>query len=80
MPSKTQDETRTVVLDVRNLSPADLGRLGVQQLAYVKPVMVNGAHAFAIHAADGTPMAVAQDRSHAIAAIHQHEMVAAQVH
>ncbi len=56
MPSKTQDETRTVVLDVRNLSPADLGRLGVQQLAYVKPVMVNGAHAFAIHAADGTPM------------------------
>jgi hypothetical protein len=49
-------------------------------LAYVKPVMVNGAHAFAIHAADGTPMAVAQDRSLAIAAIHQHEMVAAQVH
>ena len=80
MPSKTQDETRTVVLDVRNLSQADLGRLGMQQLAYVKPVMVNGAHAFAIHAADGTPMAVAQDRSLAIAAIHQHEMVAAQVH
>ena len=41
MPSKTQDETGTVVLDVRNLSQADLGRLGMQQLAYVKPVMVN---------------------------------------
>ena len=80
MPSKTQDETRTVILDVRNLSPADLGRLGLQELAYVKPVIVNGAHAFAIHAADGTPMAVAQDRSIAIAAILQHEMVPAQVH
>lgn len=80
MPSKTQDETGTVILDVRNLSPADLGRLGLQQLAYVKPVIVNGAHAFAIHAADGTPMAVAQEFSVAIAAIMQHEMVPAQVH
>jgi hypothetical protein len=80
MPSKTQDDSGTVVLDVRNLSPADLGRLGMQQVAYVKPVIVNGAHAFAIHAADGTPMAVAQDFGVAIAAIVQHEMVPAQVH
>jgi hypothetical protein len=41
---------------------------------------VNGAHVFAIHAADGTPMAVAQDRTLAIAAILEHEMVPAQVH
>lgn len=80
MPSKTQDETGTVILDVRNLSPDDLGRLGMQQVAYVKPVIVNGAHAFAIHAADGTPMAVAQDFGVAVAAILQHEMVPAQVH
>ena len=80
MPSKTQNGTGTVALDVRNLSPADLGQLGMQQLAYVKPVIVNGAHAFAIHAADGTPMAVAQDFGVAIAAIVQHEMVPAQVH
>ncbi len=80
MPSKTQDDSGTVVLDVRNLSPADLGWLGMQQVAYVKPVIVNGAHAFAIHAADGTPMAVAQDFGVAIAAIVQHEMVPAQVH
>jgi len=80
MPSKTQNGTGTVALDVRNLSPADLGQLGMQQLAYVKPVIVNGTHAFAIHAADGTPMAVAQDFGVAIAAIVQHEMVPAQVH
>ena len=52
----------------------------MQQIAYVKPVVVNGATAFAIHAADGTPMAIAGDRDVAIAAIVQHEMVPAQVH
>jgi hypothetical protein len=68
------------VFDIRKLSPADLGRLGLQQIAYVKPVVVNGTHAFAIHAADGTPMAVAPDRTVALAAIVQHEMVPALVH
>jgi hypothetical protein len=52
----------------------------VSQIAYVKPVLYNGARAFAIHAADGTPMAVATDRDAAMAAIMQQEMVAAQVH
>lgn len=69
-----------VFFDIRALSPADLGKLGLQQVAYVKPVMINGAHAFAIHAADGTPMAVAPDQSLAMAAILQHEMIAALVH
>ena len=35
---------------------------------------------FAIHAADGSPMAVAEDRSLALAAIVQHEMIATLVH
>lgn len=74
------DSQTPVITDIRTLSPADLGRLGMEQLAYVKPVMLNGARAFAIHAADGTPMAVAQDHSLAMAAIVQHEMVPAQVH
>lgn len=80
MPQNNAEAPRTVVLDIRKLTPADLGRLGMEEMAYVKPVTVNGAHAFAIHAADGTPMAVAQDRGVAIAAILQHEMVPAQVH
>jgi hypothetical protein len=74
------DSPALVITDIRSLSPADLGRLGMEQLAYVKPVMLNGARAFAIHAADGTPMAVAQDHNLAVAAIVQHEMVPAQVH
>jgi len=41
---------------------------------------VNGATAFAIHAADGTPMAVAENREVALAAIVQHEMHPTLVH
>ena len=54
--------------------------LGVSQIAYIKPVVVDGSQGFAIHAADGTPMAVAGDREVAIAAILQHEMQPVSVH
>jgi len=69
-----------VMLDIRSLSAEQLAMLGVSQIAYVKPVVVNGTHGFAIHAADGTPMAVAGDRDVAVAAILQHEMRAVSVH
>ncbi len=63
------------MLDIRHLSAEQLAGLGVSQIAYVKPVMMNGVRAFAIHAADGTPMAVAGDCDLAVAAIRQHEML-----
>jgi hypothetical protein len=66
--------------DIRHLSAEQLGSLGVSQIAYVKPVVLNGQHGFAIHAADGTPMAVAGDRDVAVAAIVQHEMQPLSVH
>ena len=67
-------------LDIRHMSVAQLASLGVSHLAYVKPVLVNGTRAFAIHGADGTPMAVAGAEDLAFAAIRQHEMVPALVH
>ena len=70
----------TVLFDIRHLSVEDLARLGVSQIAYVKPVMMNGSPAFAIHAADGTPMAVTGNREVAISAIIQHEMLPTLVH
>jgi len=66
--------------DIRHLSVEQLAKLGVAQIAYVKPVMMNGTPAFAIHAADGTPMAVTGDRDVAISAILQHEMLPTLVH
>jgi hypothetical protein len=66
--------------DVRHLSEEQLASLGVSHIAYLKPVMVNGVQGFAIHAADGTPMAVAGDREVAVAAVMQHEMLPLYVH
>ena len=67
-------------IDLRHISAEDFARLGVTKIAYVKLVVVNGDAAYAIHAADGTPMALAPDQAVAIAAIIQHEMVPALVH
>jgi hypothetical protein len=82
--SRLNEPTDAVVanamIDIRHITEAQLAQLGLQQIAYVKPVTYNGTPGFAIHAADGTPMAVAGDREVAIAAILQHEMVPAQVH
>ena len=79
-PSDTAADPVVAPVDIRHLSSDQLARLGVSQIAYVKPVMMNGAMAYAIHAADGTPMAVAGDRDVAIAAVHQHEMLVSLVH
>ena len=68
------------VIDVRHLSEEQLAALGMSHIAYVKPVVVNGEAGFAIHAADGTPMALAGDRATAMAAIVQHEMLPLSVH
>ena len=59
---------------------ADWARFGVQEIAYIRPVMVNGIAAIAIHAADGTPIGAAPNAELAIAAIQQHELAAVLVH
>ena len=69
-----------MTFDIHKISAEELGKLGVSQIAYVKPVFVNGSAAFAIHAADGTPMAMVGDRDVAMAAVLQHEMLPALVH
>ena len=75
-----QIETKTVRINVRAITPDQLQQLGMTQLAYVKPVLLNGATMFAIHGADGSPMAVADNRDLAMAAILQHEMIPTLVH
>ena len=54
--------------------------LGMQNLAYIKPVFLNEQAGFAIHAADGTPMAVVPNRDVAEAAIRQHDLEPVSVH
>ena len=80
MNQSSDRDPQIQLMDIRHLSTEQFSNLGVSQLAYVKPVMLNGARAFAIHGADGTPMAMAGDEAVAMAAIAQHEMVPARVH
>jgi hypothetical protein len=74
------DGVVTQMVNVRALTPMQFAQLGVKQVAYVKPVIFNGTPGFAIHAADGSPMAVAPQLDTAIGAILQHDMMAALVH
>jgi hypothetical protein len=65
---------------LRSMSGLDFARLGANAVAYVRPVVLNGAVAFAIHAADGTQIGAAPSLSLAAAAIRQHEMEPMLVH
>jgi hypothetical protein len=62
--------------DIRRISASELAVLGLSQVAYIKPVMVEGGGiAYAIHGADGTAMALAENLEIAATAIRQHEMI-----
>jgi len=82
--NSTDDSTEQLVIpvnvDIRHISAEQLAELGVARIAYVKPVEVNGTQGFAIHAANGTPMALTGGLDVAMALIVQHEMVPALVH
>ena len=88
MDMNSGDRTETVdnavnagaAFDIHHLTEQQLAALGVSQIAYVKPVMVNGTLGYAIHAADGTPMALAENHEVAVAAIVQNEMHPVSVH
>ncbi|MEN0076962.1 MAG: DUF1150 family protein [Paracraurococcus sp.] len=79
-PTHAPAEPSAVALSLRQLSLADWQRFGAEEIAYLRPVLVNGQHAIAIHAADGTPIGAAPSQDLAIAAILQHEMAPALVH
>ncbi|MBI0432805.1 DUF1150 family protein [Roseomonas sp. KE0001] len=65
---------------LRHLAPAEWARFGAEDIAYIRPILLNGTPAVAIHAADGTQIGAAPDTSLATAAILQHEMLPVLVH
>jgi hypothetical protein len=69
------DQVVGQILDIRQITTAQLAQLGVSQLAYIKHINVGGETAVAIHGADGTPMGVAPNQELAWEAILEHEMV-----
>jgi hypothetical protein len=65
---------------IRHMSSRELALFGMQDLAYVKQVLVNGVGAFAVHAADGTQITVLPDREIALATLRQHDLEPLSVH
>ena len=68
------------VEQLKQLSPDVFARLGMPSLAYLKPVVVEGAPAWEVHAADGTQIALMADREVALAACRQNEIEPVSVH
>lgn len=64
----------------KGLSANDLGRFGLEDIAYIKTVTLNGQKFHAIHAADGTPLTVVNERDLAFATVLQHDMQPSSVH
>jgi len=65
---------------IRHLSARELALFGMQDLAYVKQVIVNGVTGYAVHAADGTQIAVLPDREIASATLRTHDLEPLSVH
>ena len=62
------------------MSPQAFAALGMQDVAYVKTVLRDGRTLAAIHAADGTEVAVMESREVAIAAVRQNGLEALSAH
>jgi hypothetical protein len=56
------------------LSSQAFAALGVQDVAYIKPILRDGKAMVAVHAADGTELAVAESRELATALVRRHEL------
>ena len=66
--------------DLRQLSAREFTALGLQHIAYVRPVTVEGKDAFGAFAADGTPLGAMATRELAFAALKQHDLEPVSVH
>ena len=73
-------EDGTPLANVRQITPAQLLELGIAQLVYLREGMVDGETAYAIHAADGSAVAVVEDVEVAIELVAENGLSFATVH
>ncbi|HJQ56332.1 MAG TPA: hypothetical protein VJ890_05470 [Vineibacter sp.] len=66
---------------LKTLSSAEFAVLGVEQMAYIRPITLpDGKHAIGVFAADGRPLAGAPTIEVAQALVRQNELEPALVH
>jgi len=65
---------------IKQMSARELALLGMQDLAYIKAVVVDGTTGYAVHAADGTQIAMLSNRDVAFVTVRQHDLEPVSVH
>ena len=63
-----------------DITPEALAALGLQHLAYIKDVLVEGEVQYAIHGADGRVLGITTARDVAFAAARQNDLEPVSVH
>ena len=66
--------------DLKALTPEQLFHLGLQDLAYVKAVRIDGMAGFAVCTAEGIEIATFEDREVAFAACRQYDLEPVSLH
>ena len=69
-----------LTLGAVSLSPRAFKALGIEEIAYVRAVVESTGSMYEIHAADGTRLAVVEDRLVAFAMIRRHDLEPASLH
>ncbi len=65
---------------IKSITAGELALLGMQDLAYVKRVVIDGVAGYAVHAADGTQIAMLPNREVAFATVRRNDMEPVSVH
>jgi hypothetical protein len=65
---------------LKSLTKQDFLNFGMQQVAYIRPVRVQNRKAYAIHAADGTPLSVMDTIDTAVIAVRHNDLEPVTVH
>ena len=65
---------------LRQISAQEFALLGMQDVAYIRRVVVNDEAGFAIHAADGTEVAILPSRDLDFATVRKHDLEPVSVH
>ncbi len=68
------------VKTARSISQQDLAALGLGEVAYVRPVVIDGTPGFAIYAANGMAMGAVASSQAAQMAIRQNELEPVSLH
>lgn len=72
-------DTNTIA-SLKDISQTDWANFGLNHIAYLRPVVVDGQAVFAIHAADGSQLALVATRDVGLTALEQHDLEPVALH